>query len=271
MYSWKENLIKYLDDGTWACEDMMKIINDNKPKSLFKYKSVNKKNISYIVKMIEENELWVSNPREFNDPYDCYLEFDYEKVLLAKSLEMFGDKINLQDKSKIDELVDKVRNAYEKTFEDEVNKTALACLCEENNNVLMWSHYADNHKGICIEYEFDEIDKLGEVYPVIYTENISDLTKDMINSNPYGILKRFMTKYKAWEYEKEWRIIYKNNDPSTIGGNSEFAKIKSIYLGCKIEDENKKAIIRLAKSKGVKIYQCSMRSDKYELNSNLLD
>ena len=44
-------------------------------------------------------------------------------------------------------------------------------LCTDNKNSLMWSHYADGHKGFCVEYDFnlysDELENCA-ILPVIY-------------------------------------------------------------------------------------------------------
>lgn len=48
----------------------------------------------------------------------------------------------------------------------------VVCLSEVYDSMLMWSHYAQNHTGYCIEYDFEENDMFyRHLYPVIYTKD----------------------------------------------------------------------------------------------------
>ena len=49
------------------------------PKSLFRFRVWK----DYSLKEISENKIWLSNPRTFNDPYDCFVTADYKKVVLS--------------------------------------------------------------------------------------------------------------------------------------------------------------------------------------------
>lgn len=110
---------------------------------------------------------------------------------------------------------------------------AVISLSETNNNLLMWSHYADQHKGIIIELNLDH--KLFSDYssfPVTkYDENLDaevlDIEeierRDEINAGKVqrvrynalrpsytefdNILEHFLVKSDEWIYEKEHRII----------------------------------------------------------------
>lgn len=72
----------------------------------------------------------------------------------------------------------------------------------------MWSHYADNHRGVCIEFD-SESDVFMFASPVRYTEELpvivrpDDSSEEMLN-------KAFFTKAKCWEYEQEWRVFKRN-------------------------------------------------------------
>ena len=37
----------------------------------------------------------------------------------------------------------------------EKNKYKICCFSKSYSNFLLWSHYAKDHKGVCLEYEFD--------------------------------------------------------------------------------------------------------------------
>jgi hypothetical protein len=66
----------------------------------------------------------------------------------------------------------------------------------------MWSHYANNHTGVCLKFELSNDSNLEKaIYPVSYTEELTDIK----NSSDFS--KCLLNKLKIWEVEKEWRIL----------------------------------------------------------------
>ena len=63
----------------------------------------------------------------------------------------------------------------------------VACFSETKESILMWSHYADNHKGFCVEYDFKELGISNPfarfIFPVIYTDTIFDMKDYLPDSN----------------------------------------------------------------------------------------
>jgi hypothetical protein len=99
-------------------------------KSLFKYHALNENTFS----AIEESYIYHSDVTRFNDPFDCS----------ARLISKFYKK-----------------NTYPKYPGDVVNKLlghiGVACFSKTNRSILMWSHYAKDHTGICIEYNSFEL------------------------------------------------------------------------------------------------------------------
>src|SRR5262249_3461497 len=93
------------------------------------------------------------------------------------------------------------------------NKIGLCCLTEQCNNILMWSHYADNHKGYCVEFEAtDHTLVFGRAQRVSY----SDVYPEINFYNTPGDEKvrlTFLTKFTDWQYEREWRILNHDEGP----------------------------------------------------------
>lgn len=107
--------------------------------TIFKYFNFDLKDLSKDKKLesFRENYLWFSKPKFFNDPFDCNME-------VIKYYNNFLNSINTIAE-KADDLI--------------INGTkefGICCFSETNNNIHMWSHYADSHKGICIEYDSSE-------------------------------------------------------------------------------------------------------------------
>lgn len=53
------------------------------------------------------------------------------------------------------------------------NRIFTACFSENRHSLLMWSHYANSHKGFCIEYHLcDILSMFGiDICPVIYSND----------------------------------------------------------------------------------------------------
>lgn len=175
----------------------------------------------------------------------------------------------------------------------------MTCMAERNDNMLMWSHYADKHNGICIEYDLkrlknDPFKILDHLFPIVYSQRrmIKRDIDSLISSNyalkkaisekyEYDgdeslddILPLFLTKGKDWEYENEWRIIYTKKQMYDIDayklyeGNLKFECISAIYLGYRIHPEIKKNIIEICQrigkpGKEVPVFQANLDNDMY--------
>lgn len=97
--------------------------------------------------------------------------------------------------------------------------TFVGCFSTTNNSTLMWSHYADSNSGICIEYDFNQLDSNSihrkSLFPVSYLHeplNLADLLDDTnrevcLYPADAAVLCAALTKADAWKYENEWRIV----------------------------------------------------------------
>lgn len=104
------------------------------------------------------------------------------------------------------------------------------------NSTLMWSHYADGHKGAVIAVELDQPNI--EAMPVRYVSRLSGpRTADPIER----IRALLLQKHEFWRYEKEYRIIVKNKDYVRVN-------IVEITLGLAVEANMHDLVIDLART-----------------------
>ena len=110
-------------------------------------------------------------------------------------------------------LRDKVQRSAFKTWKKEVNsRYGVLCFCRDWSNTVMWSHYTDRHKGICLGFEIPR----GKVQEIAYATGRVQLNTS--NTPDESVLKAMLyTKSKDWSYEKEWRVFtrLKSRDPET--------------------------------------------------------
>ncbi|MGC1648146.1 MAG: DUF2971 domain-containing protein [Candidatus Sulfotelmatobacter sp.] len=141
----------------------------------------------------------------------------------------------------------------------------------------MWSHYADQHRGFCIEYDTDSLPPenlfVRMLYPVIYSEKLFDGTTyylaAMRNRATFNILFPVLAAlYKSpeWSYEKEWRLVI----PANLVREESPWRVptpKHIYLGSRMPDREKGQIVEICRKKGVDIHQIYLADDSFLLGS----
>lgn len=175
----------------------------------------------------------------------------------------------------------------------------LSCFTERNNNLLMWSHYANSHRGFCIEYELkqfliDNKDIRQHLFPVIYMkkrpiyrdinsliESHFDLRRayedghDYVGREPLDdILPLCMIKSMDWSYEEEWRFIYTKkqlyDNNCEFNPNISLPCITNIYLGYRIEKSFEENIIEIVQRKNqngrkISVYKEKLDEEGYEV------
>ena len=175
----------------------------------YKYKSFTLNTISSLA----NDYLYFSNNKKLNDP------FELNTGLIEDSIR------NL-----------KIDNNLFKIF-------SLSVI---NNNSLMWAHYADEHKGICIGYCIDYIPQSICKERVIYKDNRLEKAKTFDN-----LINYLQTKDECWAYEKEIRLLHFGKDEKHdycldrsvgLAERKITLKIKEIVLGLRFEISNEKIL-----------------------------
>lgn len=210
------------------------------------------------IESLLKDELWASSLTNLNDPFEAIYDDNISKALeIFKQL--FKAKTDIVQKNWND-LID---------FKNKIGIYSLASSSKNYpDNELMWTHYANSHKGFCIAYDIEKLED-SETYlndvnrmvvnykkspPIIDVRDI--LGKDFL-------VKMFGTKSKIWSYENEIRLIYSNFG---IKKYNPFS-LKSIYFGLKMEDEYQKRIIDGLTNRDVKFYKMCKQENSYHLKT----
>lgn len=139
------------------------------PKKLYKYYSLSdallKDKDFHNIDNFENDVIWLSKPFYFNDPFDSSLAIDDMEFILKTSL---NGQIGKQKLEKISEELktEDVIRSFDRSIQRNLN---ICCFSERINSVIMWSRYANNHRGFCVEYDFDSIKSMDEYRPLIST------------------------------------------------------------------------------------------------------
>lgn len=325
-------------------EFFIKVFNE-KPETIFKFfPNITNKNketneeINYSHIALKTNEIYMNNPNNFNDPYDCGIYINQEKhwsyfinyyaklmgiknkeniqeSFIEKLKNFFINNLNIEtainfnycqteeERLRLSIFIYKVRNyslekivvpdkicyAILKAWHDDfcekknnlTEKFLVSCFTTEKDNILMWSHYANNHKGFCIEYDLskakynylnlnkEERNIFDNLFPVIYSGTRKEIIDYNFNGDTFlsWYLLGLLRKYHVWSYENEWRItLLKKEYPYQI---IKFFPIKAIYCGCKMDNKEIEKIKNIIAGKNIDLYISKMEENSYKLKFEL--
>lgn len=218
------------------------------------------------------------------NPLDKLIELLYENEFYL------SDGLNFKDfKKKFIEGYTDFEHYTVRNFNKELKKQILFISLSECNNINpMWAHYADNHKGICIEYNLSSENSLLDepCHPICYvdhadySEEINQLDND--KRNKLKVLEEpFLKKSIDWNYEKEWRILFNKTQIKAIMEHLKFSefiekrnklcfmkfpKPTSVFLGLKISNENQTKIKKICNEREINVYKMVKDESRYNLN-----
>ena len=170
-----------------------------------------------MIDSLVHSQLYFAHPEDLNDPFDC--KVDIEKSLRKAISQSSGSGRQTLEILLNDELLKEINKVHQQILKDWgvfsacSNPKALNCS-------LLWSHYADGHRGVCLIYatpttNFLKTNKIIGGLPVEYgSDQLTEWFKELpANENIYNrafeeIFKKVLTvKDRCWKYEVEWRMI----------------------------------------------------------------
>ncbi len=269
------------------------ILGDKRVARLYKYRPDN----DHTLQILKNHELYFSFTRKFNDPFDCRILIDCSGSD-EDSWRALAERQRIPEPTREKALeglrsvgfdADEIKRIYNKTNFDTY---IIYCLSEIRDNLLMWSHYAKSHYGLCIGFETVIQDnllsiKIEDYDPKSYPNGLLSFGRLPIfkveYSNecpePYKIfddsrhlLSFLKTKGKSWEYEQEHRIILPYGEINNNIIRFDKSVLKEVIFGSKIQDKFKEQVLELIEneyiSKGynVDVFQSHLSSSRFELN-----
>lgn len=250
--------------------------------------------------VIESKSFRWSSPTKFNDPFDhqagFVLDFNPDELakLLTASIEriVFSDMIptinsdslfsslalrfrSIRDRLSRDEFLQDMHkesiefaaklhgniDQFNVAIQESLCHSRVFCVSERHDNVVMWSHYADEHRGVVFKLRcIDEIgNRLLAARQVIYTDSFitflsaEQYIKNITGEHPIKIAPLCwnitLTKHIDWAYEKEWRVHIPILDEPPSDGYAIYPEdsriFEAVYLGCRMEDKEVAMIVEL--------------------------
>jgi len=228
-------------------------------------------------------QIYLPRPIDFNDPFECRPRLTvYNSGLKRQSFirervrKIFPPNERKARKELMKEYDRRLRSSpeiIESAYEEFVKTTGLYCLSEKNDDILMWSHYSNGHRGLCVEFDaiidaaFSGMMLFGQALKVNYREERPTLNV-MAIGQPTEYQKALLTKSNHWDYEEEWRVI--KTEPEGGPGVRHFRPevLTGVIFGALISTEDKQQIMDWISKYPTKIvlYQARIDETKYKLN-----
>lgn len=237
-------------------------------KSLYKFKTFDQNNY---YQDILKNILYFPSVSQLNDPFDCAAPIRYDLCSKQEVIKMCMDQVSALKpsdkrstrKKEAIEQAKKLRQELKQTPEivytrmnDYLEKIlGVFSITEVLNNLLLWAHYTDAHKGFCVEFDAQllqnmliagvlHLNKKALIIKINYQKEFPLIHPTNCSTNE-RTRQQLGTKSEDWSYEKEWRIILldgskrKEPVPPVI--------IKRIYFGMLASEENIKTSVEILK------------------------
>lgn len=188
------------------------------PFLLFRYHRANENLLS----SLKEAYLWFSPPSALNDPLDCRNILDSENTF--QDIKLYLSKFGKLNKRQAKLLAKQIavdgsiaREWNEKIYALRIAPVNLCCFSVRHDIRLMWAHYADGHRGVCLAF----------AAPILFHQESFSMIKVMYSeeSPKYNVVRELLTfgesaeyhfrfdqivlgtKTNEWAYEKEVRLI----------------------------------------------------------------
>jgi hypothetical protein len=156
----------------------------------------------------------------------------------------------------------------------ELGSSGVFSLSARWDSVLMWSHYADYHRGLCIEFDTTELPHPG-LQPVNYRADRSIRASDLLawkdqscaDAKERILHTYFYSKATPWCYEKEWRDL-----SGTNGIVSLAFRVTAIYFGLRCDRAVIHSVAKLLSlDQDVALYEIYPLDATFRLRRRLVD
>jgi hypothetical protein len=221
----------------------------------FKFRAINER----LLDSLRNNYVYFASPDQLNDPFDC--QVSVSDALNAASGASFGEKAEILSQiAAFQPVFDQIQN--------DITNFGVFSLAKSMVSSVMWSQYADEHRGVCLTYSFPEEFTVGVPNkiigraPVAYgnepvTEWLIDNVDTFDENDPsefaIALMKKLLTvKADDWKHEEEYRLI--RTEPGPLDISTDY--LTQVCFGLQTSDEDRELVetaLSAAKSNAVRL------------------
>lgn len=180
---------------------------------------------------IEDGYIWCGTFNQMNDPMEGF----------------YRSNARQRENSDYDQFSESVRS--------EKLGLGIASLSETWNNELMWAHYADGFRGICVAYPLARLlDGLNDDHAlarVAYGDKPHYLNLSAMHDTNLRARAILSTKNLKWSYEREWRLFSPHTGRASHGVG--VGAVATVYLGMRMADADRRLVTRRMRMSGVRV------------------
>lgn len=166
----------------------------------FKYQKIDE----YCIKNLSENQLYFRDPTKFDDPFDCLVFFEAKatrdvwinRIMSQQNCdhERANRLLNMFVESKHFATENDLIYPTEEYYKDVDNYVSdlhgdlkcniipgVCCFCKDDKDIRMWSQYANEHRGICLSFQFSDKSIINNIRKVEYVSEIEPIDLFDIN------------------------------------------------------------------------------------------
>jgi len=241
------------------------------PNKLYKYRPWD----DFTKEIILENKLYFSCADDFNDPFDCSVNLkmdgtkkQWSNEVIKTKAQTLGRNLSHKERKIICNAFDlKQMSHVKKEMVEELTKRlkktmGICCFSSCKDNILMWSHYADNHKGVCLIFSSKDMHAARKVNYEINYPNVSYFNDD----EEKKVNARYFTKAINWKYEDEYRVVVPNFARQKIKFPPE--SLTGVIIGCCMPDKDIEELSKILKNSVIPImlYRAEKKNCQFGLS-----
>lgn len=253
---------------------------------LYHYESLNP---DYLTDSLVNRRVHFSSPQHFNDPWDCRPWFDPTEVsdpflrlkwveFLERHMTPALEAVLLSHGRKWRNDVNFLTKTIEKMtatiWQLNAERWRIYCLTPHPDSTLMWSHYGDRHRGICLEFDAS-VPIVGNALQVIYREFLPPISASSFEDLG-EMASMLLHKSSDWRYEDEYRIMARDLMADALPGDflhitdKDFLRLPpgaltAVIAGCNADLGTVGSIVR-EHAPGVLVKACVRAHNKYSLS-----
>lgn len=236
---------------------------------IYKYFRINE----YLYDLLISNQLYFSSIEQFNDPYDSmFSPEDLNEDLMGYYL---TEIIKMSDKDKKDKILEafrrnpkEVSNEFLLPYRNWLKYKGICCFSKVKDNILMWSHYAHSHTGVCLGFNYDLLTRhYGQFEEVSYKNEIVTFS---IRDAENLIAQTLLRKSEDWKYEEEIRFFIERKRHHDF----PIEALVEVNFGDKCSRRNMMNIIYLCQRMGFvncEFKKITINESQYTLNFDRVD
>lgn len=239
---------------------------------------------------IRRSQVFCRHYSEFNDPFEFWSIVDEGEPHPEHDPERYRRALEAWDfvSAGHDEVRDyfKEIRCYQANFLDVFKGIRISCFSRDAESLLMWSHYADGLRGLCLELDEEALlatDKDAQIMDVHYASSAGyidafeyalcqdqlwfyDMSYEETGDEGWleykprlwdivrrSLISAFATKPIEWSYERECRLILQNKAAGPVLHSYPKGALRQVIVGQRSTREDRERLQQALAAAGVAV------------------